>query len=155
MKSHENQWKTATFYFCGSHFSVWNPNVLYRCAFDKRDLCASFDVFMSSLRRLENFLQRREVETFLFSRVIYGVKSPHVGYTRGWKAMKTSEKQQLLLLRLAFQRLTSQRSVLMCVRQTRPRRIFWLTYELPATSRKLFTAPRSWDVFIFKRHFWG
>ncbi len=154
----EKPWKpvkNTNFCFCGSHFSVWHPNVLYWCAFDRRDLCASLDVLMSFLRRLENFLQCRKVETFSFSRVIYGAKSPHVGYTRRVKGMKTSEKLQLLLLRLAFQRFVSKRSLSMCIRQTRPRRIFWLTYELPATSRKLFTAPRSWDVFIFKRHFWG
>ena len=66
---------------------------------------------MSSLRRLENFLQRHEVETFLFSRVITGAKSPHIGYTRRVKDMKTSEKLQLLLLRLAFQRFVSKRSI--------------------------------------------
>ncbi len=142
--------KNFNFCFCGLHFSVLYPNVLYRYAFDRRNLDASFDLLMSFLRRLENFLHRREVETFLFSSVISGAKSPHVGYTRGWKAMKTSEKQQLLLLRLAFQRLTSQRSVLMCVRQTRPRHIFWRTYELPAMSRKFFTVPRSWNIFISK-----
>ena len=48
------------------HFSVLPPKDVYLCALDRGDRGASFDILMSFLRRLENFLRSREVKHFHF-----------------------------------------------------------------------------------------
>ncbi len=48
------------------YFSVLPPKDVYLCAFDRGDRGASFDILMSFLRRLENFLRSREVKHFHF-----------------------------------------------------------------------------------------
>ncbi len=63
----QNLHKNDAAYVPPSHFSVWYPNCMNRCAFDRWDLRALFEVFVNIFWLLDFFLPRLKDVVKIFS----------------------------------------------------------------------------------------